>query len=393
MDLKRRALLILLSGLSGVAAGSAAALFLILLDWATRIREINPELIWGLPVAGFIIGWVFHRHGRDAQPGTNLVLDEIHDPKKVLPWTMAPLIFLGTVLTHLFGGSAGREGTAVQMGASLSDQLGRGFGIRPEERRILLCAGAGAGFGAAIGAPWAGMVFGMEVVHSGRLKFFAAIECLVASMVGYWVAVALKAPHSVFGPIQIPILDLRTVLWVALCGIAFGLAARTFVWLTHAVEFAFKKISYPPLKPFVGGVVIVALFYLTGGYRYAGLGIGVIQESLQTVGSFQDPAWKAVYTALTVGSGFKGGEFIPLVFTGATLGSALGAVVPVAASLLAAVGFAAVFAGAANTPIACSLMAMELFGWHIGVFALVGCFASFYFSGRIGIYRSQKPRR
>ncbi len=176
----------LLSALSGILAGLAAAAFLILLAWATRTRDLHPQIIWFLPLAGFAIGLLYHHFGKGVEKGSNLILDEIHDPQNIVPVRMAPFILLGTIVTHLFGGSAGREGTAVQMGASLSDQLTYFFKIEPEERKILLVAGAGAGFAAAIGAPWAGTIFGMEVIAIGRLRTFAWLECLIASFTGYY---------------------------------------------------------------------------------------------------------------------------------------------------------------------------------------------------------------
>jgi H+/Cl- antiporter ClcA len=382
------------SGLSigaGVLAGLAAAAFLHSLDWATQFRQAHPQVIWALPVAGLFIGWLYRSYGRDVSGGNNLILEEIHDPRNVLPVRMAPLILLGTVITHLFGGSAGREGTAVQMGASLSDQLAKIFPVEPEERKILLIAGAGAGFGAAIGAPWAGMIFGMEVIWIGRLRLFAWFECFVASFTATAVTWMLKAPHSQYPRIEIPGWDWQIFFFVALAGVAFGLTALLFSKLTHAVEKVLHRlIANPMWKPFVMGMILVALYHLEGSYRYVGLGIEWIQSALQAPVTFQEPMLKMFFTSLTVGSGFKGGEFIPLVFMGTTLGSALSIILPVSFSLLAAVGFAAVFAGAANTPIACSLMAMEIFGFQIAPYALVACFVSYFCSGHSGIYKSQR---
>lgn len=388
-----------LSAISGVLAGIAAAIFLHLLDWATNTRNSHHFIIWALPFAGFIVGWIYHRHGQDVMPGHNLILDEIHDPKDTVPVRMAPFVLFGTILTHLFGGSAGREGTAVQMGASLSDQLSRFFNIEPDERKILLVCGAGAGFGAAIGAPWAGVIFGMEVINIGRLRLFAWFECIVSSFVGFYTAVLLKSPHSVYPAIEIPEFDIKIVALVALAGAIFGVAALLFAKLTHGLErLEARTIKYPPLKPFIAGILLVILYYFEGSYRYTGLGIPIIQDALKEPAPFKEPLLKAVFTALTIGSGFKGGEFIPLVFIGATLGSALSIVLPVSFKLLAAVGFAAVFAGASNTPIACSIMAIELFGAGIAPYAFIGCFMSYYFSGHHGIYRAQriemrKPQR
>lgn len=382
---------ILMGLLSGIVAGFAAFLFLVSLQLITQIRQHNPTLIWLLPLGGLWIGWIYHRFGREAAAGSNLILDEIHDPRKIVPFSMAPLIWAGTLVTHLFGGSAGREGTVVQLGASLSDQWTRFIKTTAEERKALLAAGAGAGFGAAIGAPWAGMIFGMEVLQVGRLRLFASLECFVASFLAYGLTVFLNAPHSKFPAVEIPSFSVSLLVVVLISGVLFGGTARVFVQMAHLIEhFGSRCVKHPVWRPFVGGVLILALYHAEGSFRYAGLGIEWIQDSFQHSVSFREPALKAFFTAMTVGSGFKGGEFVPLVFVGATLGSALAAVFSISVSFLAALGFAAVFAGASNTPLACSLMAMELFGASIAPYALLICFCSYYFSGHKGIYKSQK---
>tara|TARA_B110001454_G_C12723234_1_gene436032 strand:+ start:8582 stop:9778 length:1197 start_codon:yes stop_codon:yes gene_type:complete len=382
---------ILISAACGFLAGLSSTIFLITLNWATQTRNASPAVIWGLPIAGLLIGWLYHRFGKEASKGNNLIIDEMHDPKKVLPLNMAPLVLGGTLLTHLFGGSAGREGTAVQMGASLSDQLSRFFKIEMSERKILLAAGAGAGFGAAIGTPWAGVIFGMEMINVGKFKLFAWFECLIASFVGFGTAILLHAPHSAFPSVEIDSFNFIILLWICIAGIGFGLTARLFTLFTHFIEWLNQKfIPYPPLRPFFGGLIIVVLYYFEGSYRYVGLGIPVISDALTSPDSIRDPILKSIFTMLTVGSGFKGGEFIPLVFIGTTLGSALSVLLPVSVGLLSAVGFAAVFAGAANTPIACTVMAIEIFGIEIAPYALIACIASYMCSGRKGIYRSQK---
>ena len=383
-----------LSTLSGALSGIAAAIFLISLHWVTNYRLAHPAIIWLLPLAGLAIGFAYYHYGKDIAAGNNLILDEIHDPKNVVPFRMAPFILAGTLVTHLFGGSAGREGTAVQMGASLSDQLSRFFRISREERKILLTAGAGAGFGAAIGAPWAGIIFGMEVIQIGRLHLYALFECAVASFVAFYTAVALGAPHSVYPGIIVPEFSWSQLFFVVVSGALFGLAARGFTWSTHIVERTSNRwISYPPLKPFFGGFLLVLLYALEGSGRYAGLGISYIQEALTSPAVFSHAFLKSAFTSLTVATGFKGGEFIPLVYIGTTLGSALSLIFPVSFALLGAVGFAAVFAGASNAPLACSIMAIEIFGIRIAPYAFVGCFVSYVFSGHRGIYRAQRLKR
>ena len=231
----------------------------------------------------------------------------------------------------------------------------------------------------------------MEVINVGRLRLFAWFECLIASFVGYYTSVLVGARHSIYPKIEIPNFDLKIAFYIVVAGICFGLVSKAFTMTTHWIEKANSKwISYSPLRPFFAGCLLVLLYHIEGSYRYVGLGIPHIQEALLQPQGFKDPILKVLFTAITVGSGFKGGEFIPLVFIGATLGSALSIIIPVSFQLLAGLGFAAVFAGASNTPIACSLMAMEIFGFKIAPYALIACFISYYFSGHHGIYRSQK---
>lgn len=385
---------IILSVLVGVAAGLASTVFLYLLNLAIKTRGNYSFLIWFLPIGGLLIGWIYHLYGKEASKGNNLILEEIHNPNNTLPVQMAPMVLFSTVITQLFGGSAGREGAAVQIAASLADQISKYFKVNSEERKILLMAGTSAGFGSAIGAPIAGMVFGMEIISIGKLQLTYWPQCLIASFTGFYVAILLKAPHSHYPIIDSPHWSLTIILSILFSGLLFGLTALFFSRLTHFVEkISRKMIKRPYFIPFCGGLVLVLLYYSEGSYRYAGLGLECIQESLLKITSFRDPIFKTFFTSLSVGSGFKGGEFVPLVFIGSTLGSALGLILPVSFSLLAALGFAAVFAGAANTPLACALMAAEFFGWKIFGYALLACYISYYSSGHSGIYHKQPIHR
>ncbi|MFY7992522.1 MAG: chloride channel protein [Bacteriovoracaceae bacterium] len=382
---------IIFSLISGLLAGLSSTLFLYAINSVTDLRLSHQSIIWFLPLAGLFIGWIYHHYGKEVQRGNNLIIDEIHDPKKTIPLIMAPFIFGGTLLTHLFGGSAGREGTAVQMGATLSDQLSKYFKLMASERKALLMSGAGAGFGAAIGTPWAGFVFGMEVIWCGHLRFIAVLECLVASWTAYGVTYVLHAPHS-----QYPQLILSGFLWndvfsVIVAGIAFGVMTRFFIFSTHLYENLMKRwIKFSPLRPFIGGVILVLLYAWEGTYQYAGLGIEQIQHSLTLVTHFSLPILKSFFTTITLGSGFKGGEFIPLVFIGVSLGSALTALLPVSASLLPSIGFGAVFGAASKTPMSCTIMCIEIFGLQIGPYAFIGVIIAHLISGKKGIYLTQR---
>jgi H+/Cl- antiporter ClcA len=380
-----------LSLLSGLLAGLASTIFLKSLTWVTEYRSNHIEVIWFLPLMGFFITWFFNHFGQDIQNGNNLIIEEILEPKKIIPVKMVPAILIGTLGTHLCGGSAGREGTSVQMGASLADQISRIFKISHPERRILLAAGAGAGFGAGIGAPLAGMIFGLEVIHIGRIKFFAWYECLIASFTAYQVTQFLNVPHTIYPILDFAVFDWTYWVFILIAGIIFGLTAKLFIYITHTLEKGYSKfIAYPPLKTLIGGLFLLFLFYLEGSFRYLGLGLPIIQEALSQPTQWRDPIFKILFTALTVASGFKGGEFIPLVFVGTTLGSALSLILPVPSLILGATGFAAVFGAASNTPIACSIMAMELFGYKIGIYSISACFIAYFFSGSTSIYKSQK---
>nr|WP_311529117.1 voltage-gated chloride channel family protein [uncultured Ralstonia sp.] len=380
-----------LGALVGMLAGLGSAALLLALDWATNTRTAHPWLLWFLPVAGLAVGLLYHYTGRSVEGGNNLLIDEIHDPKRVVPKRMAPLILLGTVVTHLFGGSAGREGTAVQIGGSFADVLTRLFSLAPADRRILLMAGISAGFASVFGTPLAGAVFGLEVLAIGRLRYDAILPCFIAAIVGDLVVPLLGVHHT---PYVIPFVPPLTPIAIGLAvvaGIVFGLAGMTFAALTHRLSRLLKHhIAFGPLRPVLGGCVVVAAAMALGTDKYLGLGIPVIVDAFHNPLPAYDFAGKAAFTIVTLASGFKGGEVTPLFYIGATLGNALGYVLPLPFPLLAGLGFVAVFAGAANTPIASTLMAMELFGPEVGTFAGIACVVSYLFSGHTGIYHAQR---
>lgn len=370
-----------IGGISGVSA----TLLLITLQWVTGFRQAHPSIIWGLPIAGLVIGWLFHRYGQSIESGVVLIKKQINQSTAIIGARMAPLIFFGTVATHLFGGSAGREGSVIQMTAALSDQLIHWLGITAEDRQRLLMIAAGAGFAGAVGAPVAGMVFGMELARWRQFKFANGVLGFVAAGVAVATTVILKAPHSVFSSVASPIISLKNIGYMVICGAIFGISARLFIIITHWIRVWFAWI-FLPVRLCIGGVLIAALMSWDGSFLYSGLGLEVIHSGLLQSSSFFYPLLKGCFTALTIGTGFKGGEFIPLVFIGTTLGSALSQVIPIALGVLAAVGFGAVFGAAANVPMACTVMICELFGYRLAPFALVGCWVAYRVSGRRGVY-------
>ncbi|WP_052282029.1 voltage-gated chloride channel family protein [Kluyvera genomosp. 1] len=382
---------LLLALVIAVFVGSASALFLFLLEWATATRLHHHWLIWLLPFAGFAVGWVYLRFGRDVEAGNNLILEEVHSPAKVIPLRMAPLVFIGTVVSHLFGASVGREGTAVQMGASIADQFTSALKLNDDARRMVLMAGVSAGFSSVFGTPLAGAIFGLEVMAIGRMHYTAIFPCLLAAIVADQVGLMWGVQHTHYAMSLIPQMSLWTLGAVIIAGCCFGLAARVFADATHLIGGIMKThIAYAPLRPFIGGAVVAAAAYLLHADRYIGLGIPVIVDAFQHPLAPWDFLGKLAFTVTSLGSGFKGGEVTPLFYVGATLGNALAPLLHLPFAFLAGIGFVAIFAGAANTPIASTLMAIELFGADIGIYAAMGCVVAYLVSGYTGIYRSQR---
>jgi H+/Cl- antiporter ClcA/PII-like signaling protein len=377
--------------LAGIMGGTASALLLWSLVIATDFRESHKWMIALLPLAGLLVGVMYRNFGTSVEAGNNLILDEIHDPKRTIPVRMTPLILIGTFMTHLFGGSAGREGTAIQTGASLADQLARPFRMNAIERRVLLMAGISAGFASVFGTPLAGAVFGMEVLAFGTISYDAIAPCFIAAFIGDFTTHGWGIQHTIYRVADVPALTVKGVLLASIAGAVFGVVGMVFAKLTHAIGHLFKKhIKWAPLRPFTGGAVVAAAVFAIGTTKYIGLGVPTIVAAFGGRQPPYDFAAKLLFTAVTLGAGFKGGEVTPLFFIGATLGNALSYLLPLPPSLLAGMGFVAVFAGAANTPIASTFMAVELFGAEAGAYAAIACVVSYLFSGHAGIYHAQR---
>ncbi len=379
----------------GVVAGLASAAFLFLLEGATAWRLAHREWVFALPVAGAALGLVYARWGMKVLAGNNLVLDTVHDGGPQLPLRMAPMVLLGTVATHLFGGSAGREGTAVQMGASLADFLAHRVRADADLRRELLVAGIAGGFGSVFGTPIAGALFGLEVVVVGRLRYEALLPALIASFVGDAVTRATGILHASYP--QAPPVELTLLLvgkWV-LFAAAIAATAVAFIELTHALKrWGGARLPRLPVRMAFAGAVVVAMWLGVGRDDYLGLGMpGILR-------AFSDPSlpstdflWKLLFTAVTLGGGFLGGEVTPLFFIGAALGNVLGRWLGIPLPLAAGVGMAAMFAAAANTPLALSLMAVELLGAGALPHVLIVSVVAYLLTGHRGIYPAQRVFR
>lgn len=381
---------ILICLILGIIVGGISAFFLLSLEWATNWRETHLWIIALLPVGGFIIGLSYHLYGDSVVKGNNLLLEEFHSPKKIIPFRMAPLVLFGTILTHFVGGSAGREGTAVQVGGAIADRFTKILKLSKRDRKILLIAGISAGFASVFGTPLAGGIFALEVLVLGRLRLDAIIPSFMAAIFANYFCEIWGVPHTHYHINSVAEMTPVNLLWSLLAGIIFGLVAMLFSKSTHFWGGLFKKtIKYPPLRPVVGGVVLAVAIYCIGTTKYIGLGIPTIVDAFDVNLNSYDFILKVLFTSFTLGAGFKGGEVTPLFFIGATLGNVLIWFIPLPMGLLAGMGFVAVFAGATNTPIACTIMGIELFGIESGVFIALACSTAYLFSGHSGVYSSQ----
>lgn len=374
----------------GLLSGTVSALFLISLQRVTNFRDANLWLVWLLPLGGLLVGLLYHYYGKEIVKGNNLILEEYEQPKERIPLKMAPLVLIGTLLTHLFGGSAGREGTAVQMGSAIADQFSKVFSLTKAERRTLLIIGISAGFASVFGTPIAGALFAIEVLFFSKVSSRSLIPSFFTAFVAYYTVELLHVQHTHYSIPTVPELSFINLAWIFPVGILCGLTAMLFSKTTHFFTTLFSKyVAFPPLRPMIGGAVLVVSFYYLGTSKFVGLGLPTIIDAFQNPSDHFDFLWKLLFTCFTLGAGFKGGEVTPLFFVGATLGSALSGFIPLPIALLAGMGFVAVFSGATHTPIACTVMGMELFGVDCGIYIGIACLIAYFCSGSVGIYSSQ----
>jgi H+/Cl- antiporter ClcA len=381
---------LVICALIGLFSGSASAFFLVALEWVTQIREHHAWIIWLLPLGGLIIGLLYHYYGASVVKGNNLLLEEYENPQQPIPFKMAPLVLIGTLITHLVGGSAGREGTAVQMGGAIADQFSKWFQLDKNDRKTILILGISAGFASVFGTPLAGALFALEVVYFSKINFKSVILSFAVAYAAYFTVEFWQVKHTHYTIATLPEMNGIYLLWTIGAGILFGLAALLFSRTAHFWNRLFSKyIPYAPIRPLIGGTVLAVILFFIGTTKYIGLGVPEIVKAFSTPNESYDFLLKILFTGFTLGAGFKGGEVTPLFFVGATLGSALSVVIPLPIALLAGMGFVAVFSGATHTPIACTVMGMELFGIEGCIFIGIACVVAYFASGSIGIYHSQ----
>lgn len=384
-----------------IVIGTAVAFFLWSLQLVTHSRFNHNWLLFLLPLGGILIHLIYRSVGRSSEKGNNLIIEEIHEPGAGVPMQMPPIILITTLITHLFGGSAGREGTAVQIGGGIAAMFGTWFKLDAPETKMILTAGVAAGFGAVFGTPLTGAIFAIEVLVVGRLKYEALLPALIASVVGDFTVSAWGIHHTSYHINEVVSVDLFLLGKVIVASAIFGLASFIFSFSVNQTKtFFLKHCKIQWLIPVFGGLILILLTYTFGKADYLSLGVDAAYPGAVTIPSaFQTGGsdtwswlWKTVYTAVTLGTGFKGGEVTPLFYIGATLGNTLSVLLDAPVSLFAALGFIAVFAGATNTPLACTLMGAELFGNQYILLFAIACFTAYYCSGTSGIYTAQRIR-
>ena len=373
----------------GVLSGLLSAAFLESLDWATNTRNSNNWLVFTLPVAGLIVGGLYHYVGRGLERGTNLIIDQIHSHSQWVPFRLTPLIFGASVISHVAGGSTGREGAALQFAAGVTDPISKKLKLPPADRSLMLITAIAGGFGSVFGVPVTGAVFALEVQRVGRVRYDALVPAFVASFIGDAVVRGLGVHHTHYPLFPSVNWNWATGGRVAAFGLIAGLIAFLFVQLTHTVKkVSAKYISWYPARPLVGGIILAVLVLACGWRDYQGLSIPLALEAMNGSAAGQ---WgtKLLLTSLTIGSGFVGGEFIPLFVIGALAGASYAHITGANVALFAMVGAVAVLAGATNAPLACTLLGIELFGGNGIVLFAVACAAAYATSGHTGIYHAQ----
>lgn len=372
--------------------GAVCAGFLWALHWVTIFRMLHPEILYLLPFAGLFSVFLYKKISLESNRGNFLVFESVKNSHSKIPLAMAPLVFFGTILTHLFGGSAGREGTALQMSAALGEALSNRFKLPTNHRKIILRCALAAGFSAVFGTLLTGAVFALEVLAQPKKEWRHLPFTIVSAFIANAFAEIFHPPHAYYPNLILTNFSLNDWLKIIVCAVIFGICARLFTGGLHFTQKFFSKIApnaYP--KIFIGGLLTCLLTFFIGNQNYNGLGLPIILSSFKNPASPESFAIKLLLTIITLSAGFKGGEVTPLFFIGATLGSALSVWMGLPTEILAAMGFVCVFAGAAKTPLACALMAAELFGWPTFFLALPLTFLSVFISGKIGIYHEENP--
>lgn len=380
------AIALLLGGIGGVVG----SLFHMAVDYVTEVREANSFLIWFLPLGGLVIVFLYRLAHATKGVDTNRVI-EAADTDKSIPLVMAPLIFVSTVITHLFGGSAGREGAALQIGGSIGYFFGKTVRLDKRDMHIVVMTGMSSLFAAVFGTPVTATFFAVEVISVGVMHYAGLVPCIVSSFAASFVARMFGLSPVKFEIVVIPELTSSVMLRSLLLALLCAFVSIAFCVALEKTEHLFKKFfKNPYLRIAVGGCIIAILTFVLGTDDYNGAGMGVIEAALNGEAKAEAFVFKILFTALTVAAGFKGGEIVPTFFIGSTFGCVMGQMMGLSPSFGAAIGFVALFCSVVNCPVASVILAVEVFGGEsLIIFALVAC-VSYMMSGYTGLYRSQR---
>lgn len=372
-----------------IVMGIISAMFLRSLEFVTTLREGFHYLIFLIPIIGVLTAYTYSKYGNGSNRGNNLIIESVHKEVKV-PFRMAFLTFIFTVLTHLSGGSAGREGTAVQIGGALTNKVANIFKMEHKEKRILIMSGISAAFGSVFGTPLAGTFFGMEVCFIGKISYEAMIYCFISSYAANFVTESLGINHTVHLIKSVPSITIYTLLIVIISSILFGVFGRMFAKGIHLVKgFYNKNIKNNIYRAIVSSIAVLLVIVIFRLYKFEGLSTWLIDSGFSGEVTILDPIKKLILTILTLGAGFQGGEVTPLFDIGASLGGAIGNLTNIEPSLLAAIGMICVFGSATNTPLTTIMLGINLFGGEAVPYYIIGAFISYYVIGHNGIYGAQ----
>ena len=374
----------------GLIVGSIGTIFGKGMEWATDMRISHEPLLFLLPFGGLFIVFLYHLL-HDQNTGTNIIISAIHSGDHI-PFQMAPLIFISTILTHLFGGSAGREGAALQLGGSVATQIGRWFRLNEQDQKVIIMCGMSACFSALFGTPLAATIFSMEVISIGVIYYAALVPCVCSSFIAAGVAKYFGLMPESFPLTIIPDFTLHTAIRITVLAIACAIISILFCTILHLAEHLYHHFFHNGyLRIFIGGIFVILFTLLLGTRNYNGAGIALIARAIEE-GHAPTFAFlfKIIMTALTLGAGFKGGEIVPSFFVGATFGCTFSALIGLPPELCAAVGMTAVFCGATNCPITSLLISFELFGYDAMPYYAIAIALSYMMSGYFGLYHSQK---
>ena len=381
---------IIIAAVVGAFVGIVGIFFHICVEKATEIRVEMPWLIWLLPIGGAAIVFLYKKTGMEKDRGTNLVLDAVRS-NEPLNIKTAPLIFVSTVITHLFGGSSGREGAALQIGGSIASYVGTHIKLDEKDQRIITMCGMAAGFSALFGTPVAAVVFAMEVVSVGVMYYSAIVPCIIASAVGAYIASVFDIAPTSFSIIgSIPTIELLTIFKVIVLAVLCAAVSMLFCLTLKKTHKLYDKIPNKTVAAIVGGLAVAILTFIIGTTDYNGAGMDVIGRAVAGEAEFEAFILKIIFTALTLGAGFKGGEIVPTLFVGATFGNVAGKLLGLGGSFGAGLGMAALFCGVTNCPLTSLILSIELFGTEGLIYYAVACAVSYKLSGYYGLYSAQK---